>query len=181
MRCGFACSDEGVIGFRHGWVEIRRSGPEVRAGRDRRGLPSSRRAWELRIPEFRGKCGATECNQFWHPVQRYAATKCKVMLPFGVTECCHLRRSQMGVQISTTPKAGGAATAVRSGRGRSYGWRVRCGFADYTAVILESDLPFRVRRISRHRSPHPTNEIIAALHQAIYHVFLLAVLPHPQV
>src|SRR5260370_5397538 len=39
-----------------------------------------------------------ECNQFCHPVQRYAATKCKVMLPSGVTECCHLRRSPKGVQ-----------------------------------------------------------------------------------
>src|SRR5260370_39772462 len=39
-----------------------------------------------------------ECNQFCYPVQRYAATKCKVMLPSGVTECCHLRRSPKGVQ-----------------------------------------------------------------------------------
>ena len=41
-----------------------------------------------------------ECNQFCHPMQRNAATMCKVMLPSSTTECCHLRRSPKGVQKS---------------------------------------------------------------------------------
>jgi hypothetical protein len=47
-----------------------------------------------------------ECDQFCHPVQRYAATQCKVMLPtFG--------DHQRVCKVSSTPEALGAAVAVR--------------------------------------------------------------------
>jgi hypothetical protein len=60
-----------------------------------------------------------------------SATKCKVMLRSSARECCHLRRSQMVCKISSTPKAGGAATAVRSGRGRSQALGSKVRFADH--------------------------------------------------
>jgi hypothetical protein len=66
-----------------------------------------------------------ECNQFCHPVQRYAATQCKVMLPtFG--------DHQRVCKVSSTPEALGAAVAVRSRRYLARVQESKVAFADDT-------------------------------------------------
>jgi hypothetical protein len=67
-----------------------------------------------------------------------SATKCKVMLRSSARECCHLRRSPKGVQISSTPEAWGAAAAVRSGSGRSQALGSKVRFADIHVSHLSS-------------------------------------------
>ena len=81
-----------------------------------------------------------ECNQFCHPVQRYAATKCKVMLPSSATECCHLRRSPKSVQnfIHAEGVRCRGCGWVRTMSGSSSGSKVR--FADQLPITPQAFL-----------------------------------------
>src|SRR5216683_6237925 len=64
------------------------------------------------------------------------------MLPPSAKLCCHpVQRNaatfgdhQRVCKISSTPKAGGGATAVRSGRGRSQALESKVRFADHSGV-----------------------------------------------
>jgi hypothetical protein len=63
------------------------------------------------------------------------------MLPPSATLCCHLV-----CKVSSTPKACGAAVAVRSGRCRVRAQESKVRFADHPGVIAE------YCRVSRYRS-----------------------------
>src|SRR5260370_12457306 len=76
-------------------------------------------------------CGTAEYNQFCHPVQRYAATPCNGMLRLSATLCCHLM-----CKVSSTPKACGAAVAVRSGRCPVRAQESKVRFADDSEITL---------------------------------------------
>jgi hypothetical protein len=78
-----------------------------------------------------------------------SATQCKVMLPPSATECCHVV-----CKVSSTPKACGAAVAVRSGRCPVRTQESKVRFADIHVVICQVKA-----RVSRARSGERANQL----------------------